>query len=90
MTENKKPKPTGADRLCPVCGKASYSKDGIHPQCAIVRADAPRQKQLAEDKKKKDALPKGEKPRQSWTKKCTKCSAEVHVRLKVCECGNAF
>ncbi|MDX1945355.1 MAG: hypothetical protein SFU86_08100 [Pirellulaceae bacterium] len=24
---------------CPVCGKASYSRDGIHPQCAVLRAD---------------------------------------------------
>lgn len=89
MNEHKKPA-TEKDRACPVCGKASYSKDGIHPQCAILKADMPRQKQLAEEKKKKDAMPKTEKTRQSWTKKCVKCSAEVHVRLKVCECGNAF
>lgn len=27
-------------RLCPVCGKASYSRSGEHPQCAVARADA--------------------------------------------------
>ena len=27
-------------RLCPVCGKASYSRTGEHPQCAVTRADA--------------------------------------------------
>ncbi|WP_254511731.1 hypothetical protein [Anatilimnocola floriformis] len=25
--------------LCPVCGKASYSKSGEHPQCSQQRAD---------------------------------------------------
>ena len=26
--------------LCPVCGKASYSLNGTHPQCSVARADA--------------------------------------------------
>jgi len=26
--------------LCPVCGKASYSRSGEHPQCSQARADA--------------------------------------------------
>lgn len=26
-------------RLCPVCGKPSYSPSGIHPQCACRRMD---------------------------------------------------
>ena len=90
MNNHQKPPTTGAGRECPVCGKASYSKNGIHPQCAVIQADMPRQKQLAEDKKRKDSMPKNEKPRQSWTKKCRNCSAEVHVRLKVCKCGSAF
>jgi hypothetical protein len=25
--------------LCPVCGKTAYSQGGIHPQCAVLRAD---------------------------------------------------
>jgi hypothetical protein len=25
--------------LCPVCGKASYSRSGEHPQCSQQRAD---------------------------------------------------
>jgi hypothetical protein len=24
---------------CPVCGKASYSLGGVHPQCAVVQSD---------------------------------------------------
>jgi hypothetical protein len=38
-------------RTCPVCGKQSYSLEGIHPQCAMQQADAPRQRQLAEEKR---------------------------------------
>ena len=26
-------------KLCPICGVASYSRDGIHPQCALLQAD---------------------------------------------------
>jgi hypothetical protein len=38
-------------RTCPVCGKQSYSLEGIHPQCAMQQADAPRQRLLAEEKR---------------------------------------
>jgi hypothetical protein len=27
-------------RLCPVCGKVSYSRSGEHPQCSVARTDA--------------------------------------------------
>jgi hypothetical protein len=33
------PPPT---RLCPVCGRSSYSRDGIHPQCSMLQADSKR------------------------------------------------
>lgn len=33
-------------RLCPVCGKVSYSRGGIHPQCSQKQEDAPRIKAL--------------------------------------------
>ena len=30
---------SGADRpRCPVCGKATYSHGGVHPQCSAERA----------------------------------------------------
>jgi hypothetical protein len=38
-------------RVCPICGERSYSRQGIHPQCAVKQADAPRQTQLAEEKR---------------------------------------
>ncbi len=40
-------------RFCPVCGKRSYSRDGVHPQCAVVQADAPRAARLAAEKRAK-------------------------------------
>jgi len=51
----KKPEPLFVEpvrgQICPVCGKRSYSLHGIHPQCAVQQADAPRQKKLAEAKR---------------------------------------
>jgi len=39
----KKPKPEVIvipRKLCPVCGKASYSSGGVHPQCSQKKAAA--------------------------------------------------
>jgi hypothetical protein len=53
---NRKPEPllfqATAGRRCPVCGEKSYSATGIHPQCAVQQADAPRQRQLADAKRR--------------------------------------
>jgi hypothetical protein len=39
--------------LCPVCGKASYSRSGEHPQCSVARADAAfKARQLARSQRK--------------------------------------
>jgi hypothetical protein len=35
---------------------ASYSVGGIHPQCAVEQADAPRKKLLAEEKRARERL----------------------------------
>ena len=40
-------------KACPVCGKSSYSFGGIHPQCAVLLADAPRADRLDAEKKAK-------------------------------------
>lgn len=74
--------------ICPVCGKAAYSRGGIHPQCALEQADAPRILQL---RAARAAAPKVKKPgRQSWQKKCSVCGFESHVSRKVCKCGHTF
>ncbi len=50
-------------KTCPVCHQKSYSRDGIHPQCAAQKADEPRRQRLAAekkaagDKKKADSCP---------------------------------
>jgi len=54
---HKKPGPVSTPgirppKICPVCGSSSYSRDGIHPQCAQQQADAPR---IAKIKAKKKA-----------------------------------
>jgi hypothetical protein len=89
MSENKintwTTQPSG--KVCPVCGKQTYSQGGIHPQCAVHQADAARSEKLKADRKRK-----AEEPKQStWSKKkCPKCSKESHVRRKVCNCGYEF
>jgi hypothetical protein len=53
---SKKPEPLLVQELpgqpCPICGKRSYSLAGIHPQCAVQQADAPRQRRLSEAKRR--------------------------------------
>jgi hypothetical protein len=56
--------PKIAKNLCPICGKDSYSREGIHPQCAAQHADEPRNQRLKLDRKKKA---QSEKPKQrAW------------------------
>ena len=89
--DNKKPLPMfpqQSRKNCPVCGKASYSRDGIHPQCAQERADTAKNKLAKVKKQKSKNKPKPRKG--SLNKKCPSCHIEVHVRLKTCVCGHAF
>lgn len=80
--------PQPVRNLCPICGNASYSLGGIHPQCAMQQADEPRTLRLRAAKK---AEARTEKPkRQSWKKKCPKCGAQLHARREACECGHKF
>ncbi len=73
-------------KICPICGKPSYSTGGVHPQCAVLQADVTRQK---ERKTKQAQLP--EKPqRRSWQKKCPTCGKELHVSKRICPCGHRF
>ena len=87
----KKPTPWTSYRAgtaCPVCGKRTYSHGGIHPQCAVLQADAERSEELKAEQKR---VAKAAKPATHWTKKkCPKCGKEVHVRCKACGCGYAF
>lgn len=77
-----------AKHLCPICGRASYSVGGVHPQCAMQQADEPRLVSLraarvAETKNKKPA-------RQIWKKRCPICGTELHARREACKCGHKF
>jgi hypothetical protein len=67
---------------CPVCGKPSYSRGGVHPQCAVARADKAR-------KPKPPAKAKAAAFGQ-WKKKCPHCGRQVPARRYSCECGHKF
>lgn len=80
--------PPPPKNVCPICGQASYSVGGIHPQCAMQQADEPRMigvraAKIAEAKIKKPV-------RQTWKKKCPQCGTELHARREACECGHRF
>jgi hypothetical protein len=79
-------------RSCPVCGSPSYSRQGIHPQCAAQRADATRMLLVKAAKKadKPQAAESNTLTLAPWHKRCPKCSAQVHVRKPNCECGHRF
>jgi hypothetical protein len=58
---NNKPSPLidhPARKVCPVCGTTSYSSTGVHPQCAMEQADAPRVKRLKHQRKMAEAAKK--------------------------------
>lgn len=89
--QNLKPAPIFSQPVrtpCPICGVVSYSRDGIHPQCAVQQADEPRSAQLRL-KKKELAQAEHVKPR-TWEKKCPKCKIHVHIRKSRCACGYIF
>ncbi len=87
---DKKPAPILSEskgKTCPVCKKQSYSREGIHPQCATVQADAARIEEMGAARKGELSEPGPS----SWNKKqCPKCKATLHVRQKACECGHSF
>jgi len=45
-------------KICPVCGTTSYSASGMHPQCAMQQADAPRMERLKILRKEEEAKEK--------------------------------
>jgi hypothetical protein len=76
-------------KICPVCGKSSYSRDGIHPQCAMQQGDALRRSQLAPPEKPlAQRLPIDNAGR--WNKFCPACHRSLHVRKATCVCGHRF
>ena len=87
---HKKPEPIYSQRpkkICPFCGEPSYSREGIHPQCAAADADAKRVKIM-----KKENKPPEKKPmrKSQWKKECPNCGTKVHPRQKLCNCGQSL
>jgi hypothetical protein len=97
MHHHKKPVPlllvdAPPRRLCPVCGAVSYSREGIHPQCAERRADAPRMERVKADKQADDRKKElTNSPDVShWQKRCPQCRTRLHRRIITCACGYQF
>jgi ribosomal protein S27AE len=81
--------PQPARALCPICGKATYSRGGIHPQCAMQQADAPRVVQIRAAKLAEAKIDKP-KPMAAKKKKCPECDAQLDSRQQACACGFEF
>jgi len=81
---------------CPVCGTTTYSRGGIHPQCASERQDkvilakrkATEDSQAGENKGNSGAAL--DQPRKQWTKPCPRCKRQLPARRAACECGFSF
>ena len=88
---NKKPRPLNSrppPNLCPICGEASYSRAGVHPQCSARQADEKRKDHIKREKLAAEATPISAGERISaWQKICPKCKAVQHIRKKICSCG---
>jgi endogenous inhibitor of DNA gyrase (YacG/DUF329 family) len=78
-------RPASPRRLCPICGKASYSASGTHPQCSLARADA-----KTREARKAAGVQAPKPARKSWSKACPKCQRQVPARRMVCDCGHTF
>jgi hypothetical protein len=78
--------PLSVPKRCPVCGKASYSRSGTHPQCAVSRADAV----LKAARKATEAVAEPKPPRPPGTKQCPRCQRRIPARRMVCDCGHSF
>lgn len=74
--------------LCPVCGHASYSASGIHPQCAMRAADEVQSTRIKRQNAIK-AKTAGKTPGK-FEKQCPKCRKTHHIRKHACECGHSF
>ncbi len=73
-------------KLCPICGKASYSSSGTHPQCEVAKSDTAFRAAL------KARIAAGEVPavRHPWTTRCPRCGLSQPSRRFACDCGYSF
>lgn len=104
MNYNKRPTPLFSSEaakgaVCPVCGFKSYSREGIHPQCSLQRADQKRtarlKRQKARTKSSETQTPTQAASQSSfavkpWHKRCPRCRVQIHVRRSGCDCGYTF
>lgn len=79
-------------RVCPVCGSVSYSRQGVHPQCAREQADAARMTLVKQARAAAQAsAPTASlRDRSPWLRECPRCHAQMHIRKATCQCGHQF
>lgn len=96
---SKKPEPLVSGRKhdrCPVCGEVSYSRAGVHPQCAVRQADEKRITQLKRERIElaeavaENSMQKPASSPKPWQRLCPNCKTVGHVRQKSCTCGFTF
>lgn len=88
---NKKPTPlynSVARAACPVCGHASYSSTGIHPQCAMQAADVVHIARV-NARKLSHPVAVSSAPR-PFEKRCPRCRGTLPARSLACTCGHNF
>jgi hypothetical protein len=75
--------------LCPVCGSATYSAAGIHPQCSVALYDQMHRERIG--KRVSEPAPKPIAPViKAWHRLCPRCGEQTHFRKPECACGHAF
>jgi hypothetical protein len=99
MNVNKRPQPLFSavvtkGAACPVCGFTSYSRNGIHPQCARRHEDEKRMARLksrqSRDSKSGVAPLLPQNVLKPCHKRCPQCRNQVHARKSRCGCGYNF
>jgi hypothetical protein len=74
--------------LCPICNEPTYSRGGIHPQCAMEQADEARVTLLRNARRADDK--RGRPIPQVHKKRCPECDSYSDAQREVCWCGFHF
>jgi hypothetical protein len=90
---NKKPLPlfdVQIRPMCPICGHASYSRAGIHPQCAMAAEDKVHSQRISAHRLAEPTPPVSMTTLRRHEKRCPRCMAVHPLRRHKCECGHTF
>lgn len=80
-------------RYCPVCRRQTFSRNGIHPQCAEQQAEKRRVEAIKKRETEVKTATKAANaldPHKQWHRRCPECLRQVSVQLEACGCGYQF